>query len=180
MKRPSKPAIVLMSIPVVILLFFSSNIYGYFRFKHYCATEGGLKVYEKIERNVGWLAESRALAGNAAMIDGVLFGRYQDRRENIMYDVKYIGGDIRNESSYLFSVASDDKTIYTLNEYRIYLDENKRLKKISYLISNMVGVKIAEFNNIYYSAWGGNLGGPDWVSCDVAHNWKYSLENAFK
>mgnify|MGYP000878039264 CR=1 FL=1 len=100
MKLPSKPVIALISIPIVILLFFSSNIYGYFRFKHYCSAEGGLRVYEKLERNVGWLAKDKYEARTAALLDGVGFVRYTDKNDGKSYDIKYIGGDPQDDGSF--------------------------------------------------------------------------------
>lgn len=172
--------IVVSLISLAIFAFFFSNLKGYYRFKQYCEAEGGLRVYEPLERNVGWVAEDKGLAMNAAMLSDVKYSRYKDTKNSTMYDVEYVGGLVANQSSYRFRIASDDKPVYLLSESTVYLDQNNRLKKISYLIDNMVGKKVAEFNKFYYSVWGGNLGGPDWVSCDVAHDWKSSLENAFK
>src|SRR5437868_10592772 len=59
-----------------IFAFFFSNIKGYYRFKQYCEAEGGLRVYEPLERNVGWAAKDKEHAAFTSVLDSVGFVRY--------------------------------------------------------------------------------------------------------
>lgn len=111
MKQPNKTVITLISIPIVMLLFFSSNIYGYFRFKNYCSSEGGLHVYEKLEKNVGWWAKDYDAAHVAAQLKYVAFVRYEDKKSGNTYDLKYLGGNPQHESS--FEVLPSNEAVIT-------------------------------------------------------------------
>ena len=57
---------------VLVGLYFASNIYGYYRFKSICAKEGGLKVYQPLQKGVGWLqgggGGGAALTGSATFV----------------------------------------------------------------------------------------------------------------
>ncbi len=167
-----------------VFAFFFGNIKGYYHFKQYCELEGGLKVYEPLTKNFGWLAEDKGLAESAAMLSGVSFARYSDKYDNASYDIRYLGGDIRNDSSYKIEPASSELDIsYLLKSETYYLDENKRLKKIEYSIFNSLNSKVAVYRNFFYSKQSGALGGPDWISCSSYiknFDWKNSLENSFK
>lgn len=99
MVKFNKVTTTLMIVPFLILLFFSSNIYGYFRFKHYCSSEGGLRVYEKLERNAGWWAKNKYYAQIAASLDGVGFVRYKEKN-GALIDIRYIGGDLQSDDSF--------------------------------------------------------------------------------
>jgi hypothetical protein len=37
--------------------YFASNIKGYYRFKEICQKEGGLRVYQPLEKGVGWMVD---------------------------------------------------------------------------------------------------------------------------
>ena len=111
MKRPNKTIITLISIPIVVLLFFAPNIYGYFQFKSYCSSEGGLRVYEHLEKNVGWWAKDYGDAHVAAQLKHVAFVRYKNMKDGNYYDLRYIGGNPQHESSFEVNPADQDKAI---------------------------------------------------------------------
>ena len=50
---------IVVGVIALIGFHFSDNIRGYFKFKHLCETEAGLKVYEKFESNAAWEVEHR-------------------------------------------------------------------------------------------------------------------------
>ena len=100
MKRPTKTIIALISIPIFILLFFAPNIYGYFRFKSYCSSEGGLRVYEQLEKNVGWLAKDEYDARAVSQLKDIGFVRYIDKNDGNEYDLRYTGNNPQRDSSF--------------------------------------------------------------------------------
>ncbi|WP_129213137.1 hypothetical protein [Crenobacter cavernae] len=83
-----------------VVLFFADNIWGYYCFKAICKKEGGLRVYEKLEREVGWLAKDYGYARSAAVLKGVGFVRYKDSNDDHLYDIRYRGGHPGDDSSF--------------------------------------------------------------------------------
>jgi hypothetical protein len=153
MKLPSKSVIVLISIPILILLFFSSNIYGYFRFKHYCSTEGGLRVYEKLERNVGWFAKDKYDAQVAAQLSGVGFVRYRDQKNGNFYDLIYKGGNPTKDSSFEKKLADHSlAVVYEWRHISEFVAGEIRLGKFGYEIFNLKDNHLmARFYSLSYS-----------------------------
>jgi hypothetical protein len=75
-------------IALAIGLFFADNIKGYYRFKELCATEAGLKVYQPLERDVGWFADGDIYSAiPMTSYDAVAFVRYHNTNEDKWYDV---------------------------------------------------------------------------------------------
>ncbi|PHV10540.1 hypothetical protein [Chitinimonas sp. BJB300] len=88
-------------LPIIgILALFSENIYGYYRFRAACAKEGGLRVYQKLEPNVGWSAGRWSDVKAASGMKELAFVRYTDEDDHNIYDVRYIGGHRGDETSY--------------------------------------------------------------------------------
>ena len=54
MKNTLKTIGYISIIPLIICIFFSENIWGYFKFKQYCAAHPQFIINEKLEPNVGW------------------------------------------------------------------------------------------------------------------------------
>src|SRR5690606_5791895 len=107
-KKPKIPKWVWVSllIPLLIGLYFAENIKGQFRFMQYCWKEGGLKVYEPLERGVGWEADSYYRAKSVASMDGVGFVRFYDNKKELYMDVIYVGGNVGLDSSYRAAAAN--------------------------------------------------------------------------
>ena len=87
--RLLKLAIWPLAAALVIGLYFAGNIKGYYRFKELCAKEAGLKVYQPLERGVGWLDDGRRIydAGPMTHEDAVAFVRYRNEEDGQWYDV---------------------------------------------------------------------------------------------
>jgi len=192
MKLPSKTVITLISIPVLILLFFSSNIYGYFRFKHYCSTEGGLRVYEKLERNVGWWAKDKYDARTVALLDGVGFVRYTDQKDGQTYDIKYIGGDPQDDSSFERKFADEARLLLYRWKYINYrIPEELRLGRHGYEVLNINNDRVlVNYYMFGYSKFERShtlFDAPSGVGCfdeksvnDEPSLWRKELNTAFK
>lgn len=121
-------------IPLLIGLYFAENIKGQIRFMQYCWKEGGLKVYEPLERDVGWWAEDLESAKAIASRHPVAFVRYRDDEgDGKGYDVRYIGGSFRDESSYQISPADYENPIELFSKFYFVRMENElRLSKKKY------------------------------------------------
>lgn len=74
---------------LVITLFFASNIRGYYRFKEICARDSGVRVYQPLERNVGWTVGRGRMqdTGMPAIYPEVAFVRYRNEKDGQWYDV---------------------------------------------------------------------------------------------
>jgi hypothetical protein len=151
MKMPSKFILTLIGIPLVILLYFSTNIYGYFRFQHYCSSEGGLRVFEPLEKNVGWWAKDKYEAQVAALLSGVGFVRYTDQKDGNTYDLRYLGGNPTRDGSFERLPADESKTLFYKWE-----SINEKIPNERYLMRYGAQILNIESNKIlvYYYKFG--------------------------
>ncbi len=135
-KKFKLPKVVWASLMVVLLIgiYFAENIKGQIRFMQYCWKEGGLKVYEPLERNVGWWAEDLESAKAVASRHPVAFVRYRDDEgDGEEYDVRYIGGSFRDESSYQISPANYENPVELFSKFYFVRIQNEiRLIKKNY------------------------------------------------
>lgn len=111
MKPFFKFIVIVSIIPLLIGLYFFDNIKGYYRFKQYCAKEGGLRVYQPLEKSVGWWADDYDSAHMAAQLKYVAFVRYRDKKDGKEYDLTYMGGDPQRDSSFNKNSADQSKEI---------------------------------------------------------------------
>lgn len=102
-------------IPVLVLLYFSDNIYGYYRFKQYCENEGGLKIYKKANLNKGWLVEDYGDLLSILKFKEVAFVRYNDSKS---YDFFYNEGSRDRISSYNKTPENKSRSISYV--WRVY------------------------------------------------------------
>ena len=152
----------------IVGIYFSDNIKGYFKFKHLCETEGGLKVYEKLERNVGWEVERKRNAYVPAYYENVAFVRFQDKSKKI--DIKYKEGPREFRKSFDFIDA--DLSLKT--KYK-YIYEDKRLDDrllVSRTVFKVIDIESAstalEFVSFGYSMFDRNktiLAAPSATRC---------------
>ncbi len=116
-----------------IFAFFFGNIKGYYRFKQYCEVEGGLRVYEPLEKNVGWLAQDEYAAKQAAFFSGVGFVRYTDKANGKTYDVKYIGGKPQRDESYIKEDSNEAQVVrYVWKFIDLPISNELRLSRSGY------------------------------------------------
>ncbi|MFZ5566549.1 MAG: hypothetical protein ACOY95_06070 [Pseudomonadota bacterium] len=89
MRTVSKILIWPVGIALVLVLYFSDNIRGYYRFKEICAKDAGLHVYQPLERNVGWMVSGGRMYDTAIPVNfkEVAFVRYHDEKDGNWYDV---------------------------------------------------------------------------------------------
>jgi hypothetical protein len=179
------PLALVILIPASILLYFAENIKGYYRFKWYCENEGGLKVYEKLEKNVGWIAEDKSGARTASTFKGVPFVRYKEIKSNKrLFDIKYIGGNETSNSSFVSSeILSEKKIKYMWKNESQKIKNELRLKKITYEVVDINSKKnLLEINIFYYSIFDRNktlLNAPSVVNCYSLSNFIEKIESNF-
>jgi hypothetical protein len=74
--------------------YFASNIKGYYRFKEICQKEGGLRVYQPLEKGVGWRVRIECSSCKEGYrdqsiyptFDGVAFLRFRDESSGALMD----------------------------------------------------------------------------------------------
>ena len=78
-----------VGIALLLTLYFADNIKGYYRFKELCVAQAGLKVYQPLERNVGWLVDGGRLYDTQYIdsFEAVAFVRYRNAEDGKWYDV---------------------------------------------------------------------------------------------
>lgn len=119
----------ILIIPLLITLFFFSNIKGYYRFKNYCSSEGGLHVYEKLEKNVAWWAKDKYEARELAILPEVGQVFFKDESNKFTYELKYTGGSFQSESSYSVTSADYDKEVrYEWKKVNQAIPDESRLR----------------------------------------------------
>lgn len=153
MKPFFKFIVIVSIIPLLIGLYFFGNIKGYYRFKHYCAKDGGLQVYESLEKGEGWWAKDEYEARVAAVLEHVGFVRYFDKKQSKIYDLRYLGGDPQLDSSFVTDLSDESKNIlYKLNYINEAVKNELRLRKYGYEISDFsTGRLLARFYMYSYS-----------------------------
>lgn len=170
-KKFKLPRMVWASLMVVLLigLYFAENIKGQVRFMQYCWKEGGLKVYEPLERDVGWEAEDYYYAKNAASIDGVGFVRFYDKKQDAYMDVTYVGGNVHRDTSYRADPADLEKSIqYTWESGLEYIAGELRLIRLYQRVRRESDRKLlVRYNSFSYSQFDPQKTlGPSDVYCD--------------
>lgn len=154
MKPFFKFIVIVSIIPLLIALCFFDNVKGYYRFKQYCAKEGGLRVYKPIEENVGWLAKNRNEARTAALLEKMNFVRYVSQENGVVYDLYYVGGNPGDGRSYAEGKASDEKpSIYEWS----YINEKNiggmRIGKYGYEIINIKDTSLVARYYMFEYSW---------------------------
>lgn len=138
MKPLIKLIVIVSTIPLLIGMYFFDNIKGYLRFKQYCANEGGLHIYEPLEKNVGWWAKDKYDARVAALLKYVDFVRYFDEKDGVSYDLRYLGGSPQRDSSFEKVLSDESKRVLYKWQYINEVVPNElRLRKYGKKISNM-------------------------------------------
>jgi len=113
-------SVLIVGVVALTAMCFSDNIKGYYKFKHLCDTEGGLKVYEKLEASAGWEVDYRRNAYVPAAFEEVDFVRFRDSKdESELFDLKYRDGMRDRRKSY--DILNADISMQTKYKY-IYKD----------------------------------------------------------
>lgn len=116
MNKAIRGGVIAVGIVVAIAAYFGDNIRGYYRFKELCETEGGLKVFRPLLKNVGWQASSYEDARSAAHFTQIAFARFTDAKDGRSYDLRYLGGHPADDSSYeKLAAKPDTPVVYAWN-----------------------------------------------------------------
>jgi hypothetical protein len=138
----------------LIVIWFFPNIQGYYRFKQYCAREGGLQVYGKVLPNQGWLAAGTDPQDYKTpfYLGKVAFVRYQDAT-GARFDVYANPNPWPKDPDYVFQAVDESKSALYILKY-----ENELIPNELRLGSNKIIVlsakdnkKIISYTNVAYS-----------------------------
>jgi hypothetical protein len=118
MKNTFKLLAWLIGISLAAGLFFADNIRGYYRFKEICARDAGLRVYQPLERNVGWTVSGGRIEDTSMPIymNEVAFVRYRNETDDMLYDVYRVQKLKVGDSGYAQQAADLNKPV--VYEYR--------------------------------------------------------------
>lgn len=171
---------------VILGWIFGDNLQGYNRYQDYCKKEGGLRVFQELERDVGWFASDVHEARTAAALSHVRFVRYREQQTSEEYDLRYIGGPLGLSSSYRAEKADiSAEPIYVFRSVSEFIPQERRLRRwgneVVDIRSNRV---VASYFSFTYSKFDPNrtlLGAPSNDSCFAAPGqWREALSQAFK
>lgn len=140
---------ILLAIFLLVVWFFFDNIKGYYTFKEYCEKEGGLKVYEPLEKSVGWWADDKNAARQTAGLEYVGFVRYKDNDQAV--DLTVVGSKDKLTLDFLEQPADMSKSVF----YQLKIESTKgeggiSPGKLSYKILSLDNKKLVEFNQFFY------------------------------
>ena len=148
-----KLVMIFCAIPIVfcllIGLYFFENIKGYYRFKYYCETDGGLRIYKKLERGLGFSVNDSSESLSLVKFEGVGFVRFYEN--GVAYDLKYISGKRSSRLSYEKTLASKESVKYLWVSKINLIDHVPRLYEISYEIYDNDNNLNIIFKNYNYS-----------------------------
>ena len=169
MPLAKKVTLVVISMSLLVFVYFFDNIKGQYRFMQYCKNEGGLHLYQRVNKNVGWEAKDYSSARSAFVMDYVGFVRYRSEEENNkLYDLYYK----KNESDYggsfeKYPSDEEKKVKYVWDIEVTYVVGESRLKKTTYMVSDKVsGETKVIFNRFVYSQFDrGIFSAPSYVYC---------------
>jgi hypothetical protein len=150
-------------VPLVIGLFFFSNIKGYYRFKELCSEHKELVVYQKLEPNVGWQTDKNGTKDRDNIneylyfVPQISFFRFQNYDDRKLYDARFVGGhrmpyekfdshtrsdvesnELRDQGKYEHSLANIEiKPIYQLENFSETIPNETRMSRGGYRIRDL-------------------------------------------
>ena len=170
---------ILVAIPLLIGLIFFENIYGYFRFQWYCSNEGGLKVYEQVERDKVWISEHSSAARFMALQDYVGFSLYKDKGGNLV-NVIYKGGNSGSSKSYEFvpyDAEEESRYEYKYSYERFRKDKEIRLYKSDYIVvdktSGKPSIQLVTFYYKFFDEDNVPFGRSSGTGCRAQSKWPW-------
>lgn len=170
MRRLTKVGFVVLAVPLMVLAYFAPNIRGYYRFKEICDVEGGLRVFEKIKKNQGWLVPDGPIG-----LAHIAFQRGKNRFGEAR-DYRYVGGRLGDDRS--FSESPIDPALVPMYEYRfinVALPGELRTRKFGYEVWDISsGRLMARWYQISYSRFEQErtlLAAPSGIVCHSAKGW---------
>jgi hypothetical protein len=162
----------------VVIIWFWPNIQGYYRFKQYCAREGGLQVYGKVLPNQGWLAagtDPDDYKRPLRYLEKIAFVRYQDP-SGAKFDVYAKNNPWPNGPDYMFELVDETKPVlYMLKSKFIRSLPNElrlgRMRDEVFSISeNRALIVFTDFQYEEFEYGKTFLGAPSGVHCELVPN----------
>lgn len=173
MRRVVKVALMVLTVPVAVLAWFAPNIHGYYRFQEICEKEGGLRIYGKLRKGEGWLADKYGRY-DPASFEGVPFVRKPDSQGRVV-DYKFKGGRPGDDRSYEATPA--DPSIAVAYQIKTVVRQpvpgELRLDRSGYEVSDVsTGQLLVRWYQFSYSRFDQNrtvLAAPSGVYCHLSN-----------
>lgn len=161
-KRIIKILVWPVGIALVIGVYFSDNIRGYYRFKEICAKDAGLRVYEPLQKGEGWLASGEIDAGYLLhYYDEISFVRHLDDKKSLQDLVRTtVKKDFSDDGFLSQPVDSSRQPRYVYYEEFNKLDDEVRMNSRISRVTNIQSGKPA----VTYQDFTYRLFNPDWGS----------------
>lgn len=157
-----------VGIALVIGLYFSDNIRGYYRFKEICAKDAGLRVYEPLQKNEGWQTSAPNADSHAGYLlsyyPGISYVRYLDDggvlrdlkrtdEKKARWDSGFRPQPIDESSQPQYAYDEEFKEV--AGEVRM----NKRTSKVTNIQSGKIVVTYQDFTyRLFNPDWGSSGG----------------------
>jgi hypothetical protein len=185
----------LLAACLAIPVYFSSNIWGYYRFKQMCSKEGGLKIIEPLEKGVGWRARTECSdckegyrdQNHYPTLNGIAFLRFQDEKNGELTDMVLIPpSQPRGQYTEKRNPADLSKAVvYEYRDIRKKLKDEIRLNSSEFQVVDLRSGKIVVTNkNFSYNftsyVWGVGGGGCSQVLNTEPISDSEALTKAFK
>lgn len=181
--------ICLGAIPLLIFIYFFSNIKGYYRFQQLCDVEEQAQFINMVEPNKGWLYNdgepvSENSAYSLAASPNVSYVRYKNRKDNQFYDMRYkaehpppldviFGNALSSRERVLFDISpadlSKEPRYNWLRVNEKFPDELRTGRGGDRIIDMLTDEIVANQTYIYYSTFERSrtlLAAPSGNSCD--------------
>lgn len=172
MSRALKFVIWFLSVALLISLYFSDNIRGYYRFKEICEKDAGLHIYQPLERNVGWTVSGGQIydTGFVVQFNEVAFVRYRNEKDGNSYDVFRAPKLEVGDPAYAQQPADVSKAIvYKFDVQTIRLPNEVRIGAQHFDVVDLrSGKAAARYSRFSYSKFNPDntiLGAPSGESC---------------
>ena len=138
-----KLAIWPLAAALVIGLYFAGNIKGYYRFKKICGEQAGLKIYQPLKKNVGWITSEGHYSGPITLYYGA-YSRFQKEKDGLLYDATLAPKKKISDLGVTFLIANTEiNPKYELRVTRDVLPEELRLAKNTTQVIDLENGKIA-------------------------------------
>lgn len=158
--RNSKVFVWPIGIALAVGLVFTDNIRGYYRFKDICKNDSGLRIYDPLQKNQGWLAMGKADAAYLLHYYGeISYVRYFDSKESLQDLVRTDNKrDSSDDGFRAKPIESDRQPRYEYRDEFNRVPEEARMNRYTSTVKIIENGKLA----VTYQDFTYRLFNPDW------------------
>lgn len=149
-----------VGIALLIGIYFSDNIRGYYRFKNICQKDAGLRVYEPLQKGEGWQTSRKSDAGYLLhYYDGISFVRFLDEKNSPQNLIRTANKNSSSDDGFrLQSIVANKSPRYEYHTEAAALPEEIRINRYISTITNLNSGKFS----VIYQDFTYRLFKPDW------------------